>query len=167
MRRPWLLLPVGLGLGVLGFVLSYWVVTHEPRSRLREPQAELAWLQHEFQLTPAQFEKVTALHEAYRPRCADLCRRIHEQNRRLEEAALKTNVSTAELRALVIETGRARDECRQAMLEHLYAVAREMPPDTGTRYLRLMLSSTCVIEDTRNVHEVHTSGGHSTGSHHE
>jgi hypothetical protein len=162
-----MLLPVGLGLGLLGFVLSYWVVTHEPRTRLQGPSAELGWLQHEFQLTPAQFEKVAALHQAYRPRCADLCRRIHEQNRRLEEAALKTNAATAELRELVLETGRARDECRQAMLEHLYAVAREMPPEASTRYLRLMLSSTCVIEEARTVQEVHTSGAHAADPHHE
>ncbi|MBL9139826.1 MAG: periplasmic heavy metal sensor [Verrucomicrobiales bacterium] len=167
MRRPWMLLPVGLGLGVVGFALAYWLVTHEPRSRLRSPQAELAWLQHEFQLTPAQFEKVTALHEAYRPRCAELCRRIHEQNRRLEEAALRTNAPTTELRSLVLETGRARDECRQAMLEHLYAVSREMPPEAASRYLRLMLSSTCVIEDARNVHQIHTDGTHAAGSYHE
>ena len=163
MKRPLPALLVGLLLGALAFGLVYWLQTRTHRSLRREPSAELAWLRHEFQLSPAEFARVVELHQNYRPTCAELCRRIEEQNRRLQDAVLATNAMTPEIRQLVTETGQARDACRQAMLTHLYAVAREMPPEQGRRYLALMIDSTCVLEAVRPLdanHLRHPHAGH-------
>jgi hypothetical protein len=157
-RRLWMLMALGLAAGLVAFSLTYWAQTRSTRSLLRAPEGELAWLRHEFGLSEAQFARVSALHNAYRPTCGELCRRIGEQNRKLQEAVLSTNRVTPEIERLVAETGRVRDECRAAMLKHLYEVASAMPPDAGRRYLDLMLQATCVVENPRTVDAVHTGG---------
>lgn len=159
LRRP---LIFGFLLGIVAFGLAYGLQTRTHRILQREPRAELAWLRHEFGLSPDQFDRVARLHYDYRPTCAELCRRISEQNRRLETAVLATNRVTAELQQLLAETGQARDECRRAMLAHLYAVAREMPPEQGRRYLAQMIASTCVLEAMRPIEDVvsHSHAGH-------
>lgn len=160
MRRPLLILPAGLLAGLLAFALAYWWQTREHAHLLATPQSELAWLRHEFHLTDAQFDRIAALHADYRPTCATLCRRIAEQNDLLREAVLRTNAVTPKISALVAETGRVRDDCRAAMLAHLYAVAREMPPEEGRRYLGLMLTETCVLQAGRPVDAAHSRPEH-------
>ncbi len=155
MKRPFLLLPLGLLAGCLTFGMAHWWTTREPRALAREPRSELGWLRREFHLDDDRFARVVALHEAYRPTCAELCRRIADQNRRLEETALASSSMDTNLAALVSETGRVRDDCRRAMLAHLYSVAAEMPPAQGRRYLELMLSRTCVLQPTHNVGDAH------------
>jgi len=147
MPRLFLLLAAGLLAGVLAFATAFWMKTREPRALLREPYSELAWLGQEFGLTPAQLSQIEALHLAYQPTCADLCRRIDAANRRLQTAILSTNTVTDEIRGLLAETGRVRDDCRLAMLGHLYAVTRELPPTAAARYLEFMLAATCLVED--------------------
>lgn len=149
--RPLSVLAFGLVAGAVAFGSTYWWRTREHRDLLASPGSELAWLRHEFRLTDDQFSRVTKLHTAYQPTCAELCRRIAEQNRRLHDAVLATNAVTPEITALVAETGRVRDACRAAMLAHLYAVAREMAPEEGRRYLNLMLTKTCVLQAPRSI----------------
>ncbi len=147
--RALTLLPVGLLAGALAFGAASWWKRREHRQLLDSPRSELAWLRHEFRLSEAQFQRIESLHSDYQPTCAEFCRRIAEQNRRLQQAALGTNRLSPEVAALVAETGRVRDECRSAMLFHLYAVSREMSPEEGRRYLSLMLTETCVIQSVR------------------
>lgn len=158
--RSLTILSAGLLAGILAFGTAYWWRTREHRQLLASPGSELAWLRHEFRLDDAQFARVAALHSAYRPTCADLCRRIAEQNRLLQEAALRTNVLTPAVAALVAETGKVRDECRAAMLAHLYAVSREMSPEEGRRYLELMLTETCVVQAPHTIQAVHSQHDH-------
>lgn len=146
MPRLPILLAGGLVAGALAFATAFWVNTREPRALLRDPRSELAWLGREYGLTPAQLSQIEALHLAYQPTCTDLCRRIDEANRRLQTAILATNTVTEEIRGLLTETGRVRDECRLAMLGHLYAVTRELPPAAAARYLEFMLAATCLVE---------------------
>lgn len=159
MKRSFLLLPLGLLVGVLSFGAVHWWMTRDTRALAAEPRGELLWLRQEFHLSDEQFSKVAALHEAYRPTCAELCRRIAEQNQRLEQAALSAVEMSPHLASLVSETGRVRDDCRNAMLTHLYAVAKEMPPAQGRRYLELMISGTCVLQPTHTIGDVHAQHG--------
>jgi hypothetical protein len=153
MKRPWFLIPTGLAAGALAFGLAFWLQTRNTQALVAEGSGGgLAWLRTEFGLTSEQFERVAALHEAYKPVCADLCRRVMEENGKLERMAMEERRLTEPLRQQVLATGQARDACRAAMLEHLYAVARELPPEAAERYLRMMLAQTCVIEDARPVH---------------
>lgn len=158
--RASLVLPAGLLAGLLAFAIAYWWQTRQHHGLLASPRSELAWLRHEFELTDAQFTRIADLHAAYRPTCAHLCRRIAEQNRLLHEAALRTDAVTPEITALLAETGRVRDDCRAAMLAHLYAVAREMSPEQGRRYLDLMLTETCVVQSARPIDAVHSQHDH-------
>src|SRR5690606_23477157 len=91
-------------------------------------------------------------HESYEPVCDELCLRVAAASERLRRAASSTNRVTEDIRRLVAESGRARDDCRLAMLDHLYRVAAELPPEAASRYLDMMLSATCVIERTRHGH---------------
>jgi hypothetical protein len=53
-----------------------------------------------------------------------------------------------------------------AMLGHLFAVAREMPPEKGARYLQIMLDATCVLQAP--YHRYHPAGrGSGVDRHHE
>ncbi len=169
MNRPLLLLPLGLLAALLAFGATSWIHTRTTRSEDSSARPELAWLRQEFRLSGQQFDRVIALHEAYQPTCATLCRRIAEQNERLRAAVAGTNTLTDDIRTLVAETGRVRDECRQAMLAHLYAVAREMPPDEGPRYLQRMLTATCVVQEGRTIESAQRqdSGRSSAHAHHD
>lgn len=159
MRRPWIALALGLLGGVLAFGVAYWATTREPWAALRGPDAELAWLRAEYPMSEDQFQRVSALHRAYLPTCGELCRRISEQNARLQEAVLAATELTPEIARLLDETGRVRDDCRRAMLGHLFAVAREMPPEVGRRYLERMLEATCVVEQAHSLGEAHDGSG--------
>lgn len=152
MKRRVFFLLLGLPAGALAFALAFWIQTRPHRLLLEESAAELAWLRHEFHLTDLEFERVSTLHLAYRPTCELLCQRIADSNRRLREAVAATNTMTEEVLRRIQETGKARDDCRQAMLTHLFAVAREMPPEQGRRYLDVMLAATCVLQETRPLH---------------
>lgn len=162
MPRLFLLLAAGLVAGVLAFAAAFWMKTREPRALLREPRSELAWLGQEFDLTPAQLSRIEALHLAYQPTCADLCQRIDVANRRLQTAILGTNTVTDDIRGLLAETGRVRDDCRLAMLGHLYAVTRELPPAAAARYLEFMLAATCLVE---NPHPLAVPASNSESAH--
>ena len=158
--RPSVVLGAGLVAGLLAFGGAYWWQTHpRPEPHTGAP-SELAWLRYEFALTDAQFARIATLHSEYRPTCAELCRRIAENNRRLQEAVLATNTVTPEIRTLLAETGRVRDDCRAAMLAHLYAVSREMSPEQGRRYLDSMLRETCVAQSPRSIETVHSQHDH-------
>lgn len=164
LKRPLLWLPAGLLAALLAYGAMYWVQTRDHRALLRSGDSELAWLRHEFQLTDDQYARVSALHTDYRPTCEELCRRITQENRRLQEAVRTTNTVTPEIEALLKSTGRARDDCRQAMLAHLYRVAAELPPDVGRRYLSVMLQKTCIVEDAQPLPDLPGEGRH---HHHE
>jgi hypothetical protein len=96
---------------------------------------ELAWLKNEYHLTDGQFDAVVRLHEAYRPKCAEMCRRIDEQNVKVQQLLAATNVVTPEIREALAEAGRLRAECQTAMLQHYYETSHQMPPEQGRRYL--------------------------------
>lgn len=163
MKRPWLLLPLGLLAGAIAFGAAFWLRTQPQRQAAAAPGAELEWLRREFQLSEDVFRRVSELHRNYQPTCAELCRRIADQNRRLRDTVGRTNAMTDEIRELVSATGRARDDCRQAMLTHLYAVAREMPPEAGNRYLQIMMQATCVLQEARPIDAIQPGAG---GAHH-
>lgn len=167
MKRPWLLLPLGLLAGALAFGAAFWLRTQPQRQAAATPGAELEWLRREFRLSDDVFRRVSELHRNYQPTCAELCRRIADQNRRLREAVARTNAMTDEIRELVTATGRARDDCRQAMLTHLYAVAREMPAEAGNRYIQSMLAATCVLQEARPIDAALQPGAGEAHGHHE
>jgi hypothetical protein len=100
--------------------------------------AELGWLKREFSLAPAQYEKVLALHRAYRPVCADHCTRFIASRRQLDYL-LRQQASWSPAAATAIaEQARIQGECHASMLKYAYDVAACMSPEQGRRYLDMI-----------------------------
>ena len=64
-----------------------------------------------------------------------MCRRIDDQNARVQQLLAATNAVTPEIKDALAEAARLRAECQTAMLQNFYEVSRAMPADQGKRYL--------------------------------
>lgn len=100
---------------------------------------ELQWLRVSLDLTDSQFERVRALHLAYQPRCAELCMRIQHSDHALLEASASSRAVTENLTKLMRERAELTQECRQAMLKHVYETADCMASETADQYLKTVL----------------------------
>lgn len=135
MRKGIVILLLGLVLGTAAFSGFYYLGTASCRSMMRESQPELAWLKREFGLSDKEFARITALHEAYLPLCAQRCRAIDEQNRTLKELLATNITNTPEIENLLAERAQTRAQCEVEMLKHFQEVSRAMPLEQGRRYL--------------------------------
>ena len=135
MRRAWLILLGGILSGLIAYAAIYLHATSAQRSVEHTPRPELAWLQKEYQLTDAQFAQVARLHDAYHPKCAEMCRRIDDQNAKVQQLLSSNNAVTPEIKQALAEAAQLRAECEAAMLQHFYEISRVMPPGQGNRYL--------------------------------
>lgn len=99
----------------------------------------IAWLCHEYGLSPRQACRVEQLQRDYGSRCGPFCEKMCEANARLETLVLGSSGVTPALREAVAESDRIRTSARVAMLEHFYAVAAELPPDRRRQYLLKVL----------------------------
>jgi hypothetical protein len=89
-------------------------------------------------LSDAQFTRIRQLHEAYAPRCNLMCERIQEADARLNGLMAANATVPPEVEAALQTLAMVREECTEAMLAHACAVAKEMSPADGVRYLKLM-----------------------------
>jgi hypothetical protein len=135
MRKGLLILVFGLMAAAAVYGCIYLTCTASARSMERSDKPELAWLKEEFNLSDAEFKRVSELHAAYLPQCAEMCKQIDAQNLRLKKLLAATNQVTPEIETAIVESSRLRGECQRQMLEHFYAVSRTMPPEQGRRYL--------------------------------
>jgi Spy/CpxP family protein refolding chaperone len=135
MKKGGLILLLGLLLCLAGFSGFYYLGTAPCRNMMHEAQPELAWLKKEFGLSDTAFARITALHEAYMPQCAERCRVTEQQNRKLKELLAKDATVTPEIQTLLTERARNRAQCEAEMLKHFQEVSRAMPPEQGRRYL--------------------------------
>jgi hypothetical protein len=135
MKKTWLILFGGLLAGLVAYTCIYLQATSAQRSLQQSSHPELAWLKHEYHLTDAQFAAIAQLHDAYLPKCAEMCSRIEEQNVKVQQLLAATNTVTPEIKSALAEAARLRAECETAMLQHFYETSRHMPPEQGKRYL--------------------------------
>lgn len=129
-----------LGIAAVIGVCSYTFVYHRAMQSVVTPDgtdAELGWLKREFALTPPQYEKVLALHHAYRPVCADHCQRYVAAHQRLAEL-LKQSAWSPDATAAIAERARVQSECHGSMLKYAYDVAACMSPEQSRRYLEMI-----------------------------
>ncbi len=163
MKKGGIILLIGLILGTAGFCGFYYLGTARSRAMMREPQPELAWLKQEFKLSDTEFARITALHEAYLPQCAERCRVIEEQNTMLRELLSKDPTVTPEVQNLLAERAKTRAQCEGEMLKHFQAVSRAMPPEQGRRYLAWVQEQTVLRPQAMEArHKMHA--GHQTGA---
>lgn len=134
-KRAWFVVLGGLFLAVAAYACVYLAGTATQRAVDNSDKPALAWLQKEYQLNAAQFARLCEVHDAYRPTCMEMCRKIDAKNAQIEKLLAATNVVTPEIRQALAEAATIRAECEAAMLEHFYKVAQTMPPEQGKRYL--------------------------------
>ncbi len=136
MKRAILVILAALGLAVLSAVTTYCI-----QKRLASKPSELEWLRTEFHLSDAQFQKIVSLHSEYRPQCETMCRQFSEANSKLGKLISESRGMTPEISKQLRHVEQVEAECREGMLSHIYAVAREMNPDQGQRYISIMTQS--------------------------
>lgn len=142
MKRPWFIVLGGLVLAFAAYACVYFTGTSTERALARSDKPALAWLQQEYQLNDAQFARLCELHDAYRPTCMEMCRKIDAKNAQLQKLLAATNVITPEIKQALGEAAQIRAECEAAMLDHFYKVAQTMPPEQGMRYLEWVQQET-------------------------
>lgn len=137
--KAFLVLLVSLAIGAIAYFFCFYHATRPARLIACAPDAELQWLKSEFALDNDQFTHVVALHNAYAPKCEAMCSGIIKANKKLETLLNSSQgIITPEIKAAMIDLNTADLNCRQNMLEHIYAVSREMSPANGERYRRMM-----------------------------
>lgn len=109
--------------------------THDGETML----PELEWLHQELKLDDAQFEKVKALHLAYKPTCKAMCMKVMAARKKLSHLAAQGNLSSPEFDAALQEQAAVQVECQKALLRHLHQTAGVMSKSQARQYLDAML----------------------------
>ncbi len=139
MKRAILFLLVSLMAGLAAFygVRSYKVA--EQKSVLLDSMSELSWLKSELKLSDEQFARVSELHAAYRPQCAEMCGRIAAAHEAMEALIHENPELTPALEKAIHRHATIHAECQQAMLRHIFQTANVMEPSQSARYIKEML----------------------------
>ena len=156
MRRGLLIFVLGLIGAVTAYSCVYFFGTTAPRALLHTSQPELAWLQHEFNLSEAEFSRISQLHAGYLPQCKERCRQIDQVNGMLSNALATATQVTPEIEKLLAQRAQMRAACQAEMLKHFFEVSQTMPAAQGTRYLAWVRENTCLREHTMD----HGAKGH-------
>lgn len=138
MKRGLIIALLALVLGAGMFLVCYRMGTRPMREFAARQGGEMAWLAHGFQLTAEQTQRIDQLQADYEPRCAEMCRKIAENNAKLDRLMTTKHERTPEMEALLRESAGIQVECRREMLAHISAVAAVMPPEQAGRYIALM-----------------------------
>ncbi len=146
MKRALIISVLGIVLAVGAFCGFYFLNTASHRALLKSETPELAWLKHEFNLSAAEFARISELHESYMPDCTEMCKRIASKNAELKLLLANTNVLTSEIEQKLSESSQLRFECQKMMLEHFLSVSRAMPAEQGKRYLAWVQNKTFLPE---------------------
>lgn len=160
MKKGALALLVAVLGSAFAYCLYFYCATQPVQAMMSKPEGEMEWLRREFALTDAQFTKIKALHESYRPKCALMCQRITAANVQVDSLIEKNQTVTPEIENALKRASAVQEECGQAMLVHIYAVSAQMNPESGRHYLEMMrprlvrvgLRSTMVISPNRLSH---------------
>lgn len=105
-------------------------------SAVQEP--ELRWLQREFALSDNVVLRIAELHRRYTAECEPMCEALRASDAEITRLIASEKRVTFQVTTALNRSNKIVAECQQRMLEHFYAVAGEMPPSTGKRYLELM-----------------------------
>jgi hypothetical protein len=149
MKKALSMLVLGLLAGVAGYGAFYFFGTASTRELLQDERPELAWLKREFNLSNAEYARITELHASYLPACRERCSRIAAKDAELREL-LKTNTFTPAIEKKLAEAAELRAECQAAMLKHFYAVSQTMPQAQGRRYLNWVQEKTFLADHGMN-----------------
>jgi len=141
-KRSLLIIFGGLLAAGIGYACVFLPMMSAHRTSTDGAHPELSWLKKEYHLTDAKFAQVAQLHDAYLPKCAEMCRRIDKQNAKVQQLLGATNAVTPEIKEAIAEAASLRAECETAMLQHFYETSRGMAPEQGKRYLAWVQNET-------------------------
>ena len=126
-------------IGVLGYCVYFHFATARTERLASAPDAEMQWLKHEFALNDDQFNRIAEMHAAYAEKCGAMCGRIIDARRKLQTLLRASGGQvTPEIKSALANASAAELECRQEMLDHIFAVSRAMPTASGERYRQMM-----------------------------
>ncbi len=135
MRKGIIILIFGLVTAAAAYGCIYFVCTASARNLQSSDRPELQWLKDEFKLSDAEFKRVTDLHEAYLPKCREMCARIDAQNAVVQKMLENADHMTPEIGDALSQAAMLRAQCQRQMLGHFFEVSRSMSPEQGRRYL--------------------------------
>ncbi len=144
MRRAVNVLVAGLVAALAAYCALYYFRTSCDCPRLDGPAPELQWLKDEFRLGEPEFQRIVRLHEEYKPRCAEMCRRIAGKQAEFKHLIDLGETNAAALEQKLAEAAALRLQCQTNMLRHLLSVSAQMPPEQGRRYLTWIQERTFV-----------------------
>lgn len=156
MQKGLLILVLALVAGIAAFSVTRSHRQAAHKEVLLDSLPELAWLRAELKLSDAQFAKASALHVAYRPTCAEMCRNIADAHAKLENLAQGGRGMTSELEAAIRNHARVHAECQQKMLGHLYQTASLFDDRQAARFLETMIPhalDSAVTGSTESCHQ--------------
>ena len=160
MKRPFLILLLGVVLAAAGFCAFYFGATASHRAIMQSANPELDWLRQEFNLSDANYKSIRELHDAYRPQCEKMCGLIAAKNADLKTLVAQTNIVTPEIARALDEASQLRAECHKEMLAHFFSVSQKMPVEQGKRYLAWVQEKTLLDHGgmMSNQHQNHDRG---------
>src|SRR5260221_12204365 len=111
---------------LIAFCGTNFFGTRDLREIAKAPNGELEWLRREFHLSDTQFAKIATLHSVYTPVCNEMCRRIMEDNSKLDRLVSENYEVTPDLSAAIREAGLVLKEGHHAIFAQLYHVTVPM-----------------------------------------
>lgn len=131
-------LAVLAGLAVATGFVTYRLTSKPATNAALEEHDPLQWLRAEFDLDDAQFARIKALHESYAVVCAEHCLEIQKAERARRQLA-ESGADPAALAAAERRVEELRKFCESAIAAHVRECASHMSPESGSRYLALVL----------------------------
>jgi hypothetical protein len=131
MKRFLPLIVVTVLAGAVAFTVTQWV-------RHACCPDENTWLKEEFSLSDTQLAAIQKIRSEYEPTCAGHCDKITAAKTKLAAAAKTTGPASDAYIAANAEFAAISQECAEATRLHLEAIAAQMPPEQGRRYLELV-----------------------------
>ena len=136
MKRSVVILLIATVAGAAAFCLIRSQKLTDRQHVMLDSMPELTWVKSELKLSDGQFQKVSDLHAAYRPKCMEMCRQIAAAHEKVEELIRENPEVTPELERAIHEHAAIHAECQQAMLHHIFQTAGVMDRDQAALYLK-------------------------------
>lgn len=115
----------------------FWnALRSDGESAVGEP--ELRWLQREFALSDDTVLRIAELHRRYTAECETMRADLHTSDAELGGLLTAQKHLTPLLEAALKRSNKILEESQRRMVVYFYAVAEEMPPAAGERYLAVM-----------------------------
>lgn len=123
---------------VVGALVLYLVinrlVTIESRHILDSDCPELCWLQHEYNLTDDQYQKIEVLHLAHDEKCIGLCQQLASTQNALRQVVVDGATNSPEFKVLLAKWREHQKDSQDSILKHMFEVSAVMDDAQGKRY---------------------------------